>query len=232
MKTLLWRSQDQGQEMETAQYAQYAEKGPRHLGLRPLLAPVASIVALRLCAAANAPDDSLSLRPPRPEIPPGFWDKYGLLTVAGALLALVLLGVAGWFLTRRKPAAMPAPETLARQALDPLRRQPEEGAVLSRVSQVLRRYLIAAFALPPEELTRTEFCRLLLENQGVGPELSSGIGEFLRRCDERKFAPSVPQPALGAVEQALGFIEAAERRLAQLRQAAPPAPSPAEKAGQ
>ncbi len=157
------------------------------------------------------------LRPPRGELPPGFWEKYGLLTVVGALLAFGLLGVALWFLTRRKPVAMPAPETLARQALEPLRRQPEAGALLSRVSQILRHYLIAAFGLPPEELTRTEFCRVLLDNREVGPELSAGIGEFLRRCDERKFAPSVPQPALGAAEQALEFIQAAERRLAHLR---------------
>jgi hypothetical protein len=139
------------------------------------------------------------------------------LTVVGALLALVLLGVAGWFLTRRKPVALPAPEAVARQALDPLRRQPEEGVLLSRVSQVLRHYLIAAFGLPPEELTSTEFCGVLGENQGVGPELAAGIAEFLRRCDERKFAPAVPQPALGAVEQALAFIKAAEQRLTQLR---------------
>ena len=81
--------------------------------------------------------------------------------------------------------------------VEPLRRQPEGGAVLSRVSQTLRLYLTAAFGLPPEELTSTEFCRLLRENPGVGPELSAGIGEFLRRCDERKFAPLAPQPALG-----------------------------------
>jgi hypothetical protein len=139
------------------------------------------------------------------------------LSVAGVLLALVLLGVAGWFLTRRKAVPLPAPEMLARQVLAPLRRQPEEGALLSRVSQVLRHYLVAAFGLPPEELTSTEFCHLLRQSQGVGPELSAGVAEFLRRCDERKFAPAVPQPALGAVEQALEFVEAAERRLADSR---------------
>jgi hypothetical protein len=170
---------------------------------------------LLACAATNAPDAIPPLRPPRGEIPPGFWERYGLLTVAGSLLALVLVGVAVWFVTRRKPAAVPAPETVARQALDPLRRQPEEGALLSRVSQILRRYLTAAFGLPPEELTRAEFCRALHDNQGVGPELSEGIAEFLRRCDERKFAPSDPQPPLGAAEQALKFIQAAEQRLAR-----------------
>jgi hypothetical protein len=172
------------------------------------------LVPLR--AATNAPDAIPPLRPPSAELPPGFWEKYGLLTVLGALLALVLLGVAGWLLARRKPVPLPAPETLARRALDPLRRQPEEGALLSRVSQVLRRYLVAAFGLPPEELTSAEFCRLLRQNQKVGPELSAGLAEFFSRCDERKFAPAVPRPALGAVEQALEFIEAAQRRLAQL----------------
>jgi len=152
--------------------------------------------------------------------------------VAGSLLALLLLGLAGWFLTRRRPVAMPAPDTLARQALDPLRRQPEEGALLSRVSQILRHYLVAAFGLPPEELTRTEFCRALRDNQGVGLELSDGIAEFLRRCDERKFAPSDPQPALGAAEQALKVIEAAEQRLAQAHQAAQTAPAPVGKESQ
>ena len=175
-------------------------------------------ILLFACGATNAtngPDDLPSLLPPRGEIPPGFWEKYGLLTVVGALLALALLGLAGWFFTRRKPAAMPPPEALARQALGALRRQPEDGALLSRISQVLRHYLIAAFGLPPEELTRTEFCRLLRDNQVVGLELSGGIAEFLRLCDERKFAPSAPQPPLGAAEQALRFIQAAEQRLAQ-----------------
>jgi hypothetical protein len=129
------------------------------------------------------------------------------------VLGLVLLGLAGWLLTRRKPPAMPAPETLARQALEPLRRQPEDGVVLSRVSRILRRYLVAAFGLPAEELTRAEFCAALRQNQAIGGDLSAGVEQFLRRCDERKFAPQAPQPPLGAVDQALAFVEAARRRL-------------------
>jgi len=201
-------------------------------GFRPSPFALLTFVAVaRLRAATNVTDAIPPLRPPRGELPPGFWEEHGALTVAGALLALVLLGVAGWLLTRRKPVAGPAPDTLARRALEPLRRQPEGGAVLSRVSQTLRLYLTAAFGLPPEELTSTEFCRLLRENPGVGPELSAGIGEFLRRCEERKFAPLDPQPALGAVQRAFEFIEAAERRLAQLRQAAPGGPFPGGKGG-
>jgi hypothetical protein len=185
-----------------------------------------------LTAGTNSPDQIPPLRPPRGELPPGFWEEYGLLVVVGAVLALTLLGVAAWFLSRPKPVAVPAPEALARQALEPLRRQPEEGGLLSRVSQVLRHYLQAAFGLPPEELTTTEFCRALGGHERVGPELAAALSEFLRRCDERKFAPTAPPPALGAVEQALKFIEASEQRLARLRQAAQAVPAAASKGGQ
>ena len=186
---------------------------------------IGTCLGLLACAATNLPDQIPPLRPPRGEIPPGFWEEHGLSIVAGSALALVFLGVAGWLLTRRKPPPPPAPETLARQALVRLRRRPEEGLLLSRVSRILRRYLVAAFGLPAEELTTAEFCAVLSHNQPVGPELSAGISEFLRRCDERKFAPAAPQPPLGAVERALALIEAAQRRLAE--PPSPNAPTPA-----
>jgi hypothetical protein len=185
-----------------------------------------------LCAAAtNAPDQIPPLRAPRGELPPGFWEEHGLLVVIGSVLALTLLGVVAWFFTRPKPVVPPAPETVARQALEPLSRQPEDGAVLSHVSQVLRQYLVAVFGLPPEEMTCTEFCRALRGHEAVGPELSAAIAEFLVRNDERKFAPAPPSPAMSAVAQALRFVEAAQRRLVQLRLAAsrvPPTVAPPE----
>ena len=67
----------------------------------------------------------------------------------GLLLALVALAV--WWLTRPKPPVVVPPEVQARQALEPLRQQAEDGAVLSQVSQILRHYVSAAFALPPGE---------------------------------------------------------------------------------
>jgi len=107
----------------------------------------------------------------------------------------------------------------ARQSLELLLRQGEDGVVLSQASQILRRYLQAAFDLAPEEMTTAEFCRAIGNDGRLGSGLSAGVAGFLRECDERKFAPPAPMPALGAVARALSLIETAEIRREQLRQA-------------
>jgi hypothetical protein len=111
------------------------------------------------------------------------------------------------------------PETIARQALEALRNQHEDGALLSRVSQILHRYLKGAFDLPLVESNTTEFCAAIATHERVGPELAGAVADFLRRCDERKFSP-VPAPELGAVGQALKLVESGEERRAWLRAAA------------
>jgi len=160
------------------------------------------------------------LLPPREEIPLSFWGQYGAWVVVLAIFLLVVGGVAICFLSRPKPPVPVPPEIRARQELETLRSQPENGAVLSRVSQVLRNYTNSAFGLGTGELTTTEFCGAMAAHEQVGPELAQAIAEFLRRCDERKFAPSGPGPALGAVARAFELINVAEVRRAQLREAA------------
>ncbi len=150
--------------------------------------------------------------------------------------ALAVAAALVWFLTRPKPPVILPPAVQARQALEALRQLAEDGALLSRVSQILRRYFAAAFGLPPGELTTAEFCRALAGLEPVGSELAGEVSDFLRQCDQRKFAPAAPAPPLGAVAQALKLIDLAEARLAWLRQAAQtaatasPAPSGASKA--
>ena len=138
------------------------------------------------------------------------------------LSGVVLLGlicVAVWWLRRAQPQVAVPPEVQARQALELLRNQPEDGVLLSRASQMLRRYIIQAFDLPPNELTTTEFCDLIAGSQAVGSQFSAAISEFLRRCDQRKFAPSADPQPLDGVAQALKLIELGEARRAELRQA-------------
>ncbi len=192
-------------------------------GMRIVATAISVLAAGRLYGAATnslSPEAIPPLRPPRPEIPPTFWEQYGLWVVLGAILLLALVSAAAWFLTRPKPPVIVPPELQARQALEPLRQQAEEGAVLSRVSQVLRHYLAAAFSLPPGELTTTEFCHVLSDQAQAGPELSASVAEFLRQCDQRKFSPTPPAPPLGAVAQALQLIDHAEARRAALARAA------------
>jgi hypothetical protein len=182
-------------------------------------------------AATNASDaDAIPpLRPPHAEIPPTLWEQYGLWVIVFGVLLLALVGAAVWLLTRPKaPVILPA-HVQARQALEPLFRQPEDGALLSRVSQVLRRYVAAAFNLPPGELTTAEFCSVIRGHAQIGQALSAALTEFLRLCDHDKFAQPAPVPPLGAASRALKLIDQAEqRRLAMLQPAVqPPANSPA-----
>jgi len=186
----------------------------------------------RVFSATNSsgPDEIPPLHPPHAEIPPTFWEQYGQWVIVGCIILLVALAFAIWFLTRPRPPIIGPPEVTARKALAALQGQPEDGAVLSRVSQAIRRYVAAAFGMPPEELNTTEFCRSVEDHEQIGSALSAALAEFLRRCDERKFAPSPPAPALGAVARGFELIELAETRRAQLRAAAAAtAPQPLEK---
>ena len=164
---------------------------------------------------SNLPADIPPLRPPRGEIPPSFWEQHGGWVIAGGCVALLVVAAAIWWLTRPKAAAVLAPETQARQGLESLLGQPEEGLMLSRISQILRHYVIASFSLAPGEYTTAEFCALIETRHEIGGELASALSQFLRHCDQRKFAPVLPQPPLAAVNQALALIDLAEKRRAQ-----------------
>ena len=178
------------------------------------------LLAALLCVAASTnapgPDQIPPLRPPHAELPPSFWEQHGFSVYVVGILLLALVGVVVWFLLRPKPPVVVPPEVRARDTLEPLRLHPEDGVLLSRVSQALRRYVVAAFDLPPEELTTAEFCRAVADHSRIGAEFGGALGEFLRQCDQRKFAPPAPAQPLGAVAQALKLIELGEARRTEL----------------
>jgi hypothetical protein len=148
------------------------------------------------------------------------WQEHPVAVTLGAILLLILALALAKFLTRRKAVLPVAPEVQARQELSSLRGQPETGALLSRISGSVRRYAAAAFSLPAGELTTAEFRRAVAGNETVGLALAESVTDFLKRCDERKFAPPSPQPPMGAADEALKLVEAAEARREELRQAA------------
>jgi len=190
---------------------------------------VSALVAMSVHAAEDlAESNSLpALRPPRPELPASFWEQYGAWTIVGGIL--VTLAVVGLVLyaLRPRPVAIEPPQVAARRALEDLRGRPEDGNLLSRVSQVLRHYIAAVFSLPPGEMTTAEFKSTIAGTEEIGPELTQRLGDFLRECDERKFAPApqVPPPLPekrepGVVPKALELIGLAEGRKAALAEAA------------
>jgi hypothetical protein len=172
----------------------------------------ASLSSFAAATNAAAPDEIPKLRPPHSEIPPGFWEQYGLWIMLLGGVLLVMAGIAVWLLTRPKPPVVVPPQVRARQTLELLRHRPEDGVLLSRVSQILHQYLIAAFHLPPGERTTAEFSREIADHPRIGSELAANLGQFLRMCDQDKFSPPKPVPPLGAVARALGLIDQAEAR--------------------
>jgi hypothetical protein len=166
------------------------------------------------------PETIPPLHPPRGEMPPGLWEQHGMLIVVGGVFLLLVLACLVWLLFRRRPIPPVPAETVARKELESLKRAPESGAVLSRVSQVVRHYLGAAFGLPPIEMTTTEFADALRSSAAVGAELAGRATEFLRDCDRRKFAPGTPGMPSTTVSVAEELVAEGERRQAELRQAA------------
>jgi hypothetical protein len=137
-----------------------------------------------------------------------------------AILVVSGLAVLGWWWRRpRPPVAVPI-EIQVRRALEGLRQQGEDGRTLSEVSRWLRRYFIVAFGLPAEEMTTAEFCRLVRGREELGAELAGALAEFLRRCDELKFAPTQSAAPFEVAARALQLVEVGEARRARQHPAA------------
>jgi hypothetical protein len=179
-----------------------------------------SLYGSPLIAGAQSTNDIPPLRPPHAEIPPTFWEQHTAAVGMGGFALLAFIGLAIWLAMRPRPPVIIPPAVQARGDLESLRQLAEDGWVLSKVTQAVRRYFGAAFALPPGELTTAEFCRALAANDQVGAELSTTTSDFLRRCDERKFAPDAPPGLTGAADCALKLVAQAEHHREQLRRAA------------
>ncbi|HEU0037969.1 MAG TPA: DUF4381 family protein [Verrucomicrobiae bacterium] len=159
----------------------------------------------------------MKLSPPHGELPPTFWEQYGAWTLLAAVVLLALASFVAWWWLRPEPPVVVPIEVRARQELAVLQQRNEDGRTLSQVSRVLRRYVVAAFELAPDELVTSEFSRLLASHEKIGPELAAAIGEFLRRCDEHKFAPPRSPTPIGAAARALELVDLGEARRTQLR---------------
>jgi hypothetical protein len=133
-------------------------------------------------------------------------------------MLLGLTSFAVWWCLRPKPPIALPIEVEARRELSALRQRTEDGRTLSEVSRVLRRYVVAVFELPSDEFVTSEFAHVLASNEKVGPELAAVVGEFLRLCDEHKFASLNPLVPMGAAARALELVELGEARRARLRE--------------
>ena len=176
-----------------------------------------SAIFLSLAFVANAADTNTlpTLVPAYGEIPPTFLEQHEMAVIIGvfAFLTFAILFLKAMF--RPKSKMVLPPEIVAREALTRLQSQPEDGKVLSAVSQILRRYVVAKFDLPAAELTTAEFCAALADHEKIGAELADSISSFLRECDARKFSTSAIAAPLNAAARALELVVLIEKHRAQ-----------------
>ena len=191
-------------------------------GFQPQVASFLFIASLAQ-AAVQTNDLIPPLRPLRGELGPTFWERYSGWIALALVLAVVVVAMGFKYFRRSKPVVVLPPEARARQALEALRGRPEDTALVTEVSHHLRQYVVAAFGLPPEELTTTELHAALGPRLAACPELLSEIIRFLRQCDERKFAPASVNAPLGAVDRALELVRQSE---AQRQSPAPAVTAP------
>lgn len=178
------------------------------VGCWMFLLPALAVLPL---SAQTASNPLPALLPAYPALPPTFWERHGT-TMLISSLAFATLAIAGiWKILQPKAAVVLPPEVLAREALARRQQQPENGELLSEVSQILRRYLITALELPAGEMTTTEICTALARHEKIALELGDAISRFLRECDGRKFSPAGSDVPLNAVNRALELISLVER---------------------
>jgi len=183
--------------------------------------PLALLLLLPTVVLAQSSDDVPPLLPALPEIPPTLWEQHGMLIVVLILIAVMLLAAGVWWLLQPKPP-IPVPiEIQTRRELEQLRNQSEDGKTLSRVSQVLKRYVAVAFELPAGEMTTGEFSQTAARSEKVGRELAAAVNDFLRQCDEQKFSPAAGVQ-VSACSRAMELFQTGEARRGELRQTATP----------
>ncbi|MEI7535260.1 MAG: hypothetical protein WCK57_12910 [Verrucomicrobiae bacterium] len=170
------------------------------------------LLLLPFAVIAAETNDVPKLVPAYGELPPTFWEQHQTPILIGifALLAFAFLFVKT--MLRPESTKILPSETVARQSLAKLQGQPENGKLLSEVSQILRRYFSAAFRLPATEMTTAEFCAALVNDEKIGTELAQMIASFLRVCDQDKFSPKIIAPPMNAVDRARELISRSEAR--------------------
>jgi hypothetical protein len=157
-------------------------------------------------------NDIPPLAPPLPEIGPSWWEQNGAIAVAGIAVLLAAAGLLLWWWLRPKPAPVVPPDVAARRHLTALAELAEDGAVLSQVTQTLRRYATAAAGLAPGELTTAELRAALRSDARIGTELAGALCQFLQDCDARKFSPPPGTGPAGATQRALELVDAIHAR--------------------
>jgi Domain of unknown function (DUF4381) len=132
----------------------------------------------------------------------------------GALVALVLCGLVGWWIRRRwqRPRPQPSPRERTLELLDRISREIETLSPYQfsiRVSDILRRYVTDQYQLPVTRQTSVEFLAALTKASPFSEDEKSLLEDFLNRCDLIKFAryDATAEDSRLLLEEATRFVQ-------------------------
>jgi hypothetical protein len=132
----------------------------------------------------------------------------------GALVALVLCGLIGWWIRRRwqRPRPQPSPRERTLELLDRISHEIENLSPYQfsiRVSDILRRYVTDQYQLPVTRQTSVEFLAALRKASPFSENEKSLLEDFLNRCDLIKFAryDATIEDSRMLLEEATHFVQ-------------------------
>ena len=173
-----------------------------------------SITVVSLLAEAGQNSELRDIKPP--EALPFDWRPYGLVAVAG----LVLAGLGGGlfvYLRRPAPAVAPAALPASQVALEALRRLHARGLIEKQqfetyyvsLSAIVREYLENGLNLRAPEMTTEEFLSAAARDRQLSAVQQERLAEFLSQADLVKFARHRPGPeeSEAAYRAARRFVE-------------------------
>jgi hypothetical protein len=176
---------------------------------------------LQVRATASAHEEIKDLRPVTGpvELAPEAWvSARGLvILLAGtAVITASAFAVKRWLVRREERRRAPPPKPAHEAALAALGKIREstlldEGRVAEftdMVSDVLRRYLEARFALPAPERTTEEFLEELVRSPALDRTKKEFLAKYLAQCDLVKFAGDRParRDLEGLYDRSVGFV--------------------------
>jgi hypothetical protein len=167
-------------------------------------------------------DPATALKPPKGELPPGFWEQAGWMVAVG--LIVIVGGVITWAFLRsgRKPPIIPPPAVTARRALEILRNQADNQARVTEVSKIFRKYIVSVLVLPAGEYTTLDIIKVMQSLTLMPLDLKQDIAGFLQQCDEQKFSPMPVHKESDVIGRASELVDKTENAImASRRQAMP-----------
>ena len=134
--------------------------------------------------------------------------------VCGAIVALGLCGLIGWWIWRRsqRPTPQPSPRERTLELLGRIRGEIETLSPYQfsiRVSDILRRYVTEQYQLPVTRQTSVEFLAALTKASPFSEDEKSLLEDFLNRCDLIKFAryDATTEDSRLLLQEATRFVE-------------------------